>query len=60
MQYLLYRGLKPTALHIDNECPKALKLFFRANSVDFRLCPPNEHHTNLSEKAINTWKCHFL
>ena len=26
-QYLLDRGLKPTALRIDNECPEALKLF---------------------------------
>ena len=26
-QYLLDRGLKPTALRIDNECPEALKSF---------------------------------
>ena len=27
-QYLLYCGLKPTALRIDNKCPKSLKRFF--------------------------------
>ena len=59
-QYLLDRGLKPTALHIDNKCPEALKLFFRANSTDFQLCPPNDHHNNQGEKAIDNWKCHFL
>ena len=36
-QYLLDRGLKPTALCIDKECPKALKHFFRANSIYFQL-----------------------
>ena len=48
IQYLLDRGLKPSALRIDNECPKALKYFFRENSVDFQLCPPNDHGTNQS------------
>ena len=55
-QYLLDRGLKPTALRINNGCPKAIQLFFRANSIDFQLCPPNDHHTNKAEKAIDNWK----
>ena len=59
-QYLLDRGLKPKALRIDNECPKALKRFSRSNNIDFQLYPPNDHRTNQAEKAINTWKCHFL
>ena len=45
-RYLLECGLNPTALRIDNECPEALKLFFRANSIYFQLCPPNDHRTN--------------
>ena len=53
----LYWGLKPSALHIDNELPEALNLFFKANILDFQLCP---HHTNQAEKSIYTWKCHFL
>ena len=59
-QYLLDRGLKPTALRIDNECPEALQRFSRDNIIDFQLCPPNDHQTNQSEKAIDSWKCHFL
>ena len=55
-QYLLDRGLKPTALRIDNECPEALKLFSRANSIDFHICLPSDHRTNQAEKAIDTWK----
>ena len=53
-QYLLDHGLNPTALCIENECPKALKRFFRANSIYFQLCPPNDQHTNQAEKAIYT------
>ena len=59
-QYLLDRGLNTTALRIENECPEDLQRFSRANSIDFQLCPPNNHSTNQEEKAIGTWKCHFL
>ena len=47
-------------LRIDNEYPEALQRFSRYNSIDFQLCPPNDHRTDQSEKAIDTWKCHFL
>ena len=55
-QYLLDLGIKPTALHIDNDCPEDLKRFSGSNSIDFQICPPNDHHTNQAEKSINTWK----
>ena len=45
-QYLLDRGLDTTSLHIDNECPEALKVFFRGSSIDFQICPPNDRRTN--------------
>ena len=54
IQYLFGRGLKPYDLRIDNKCPEALKYFFRGNSVHFQFCPPNDHRTNLTEKAIDT------
>ena len=34
-QYPLDRGIKPTVLRIDNECPEALKRFFRDNIIEF-------------------------
>ena len=46
MQYLLDCGLKPKALYIDNDCPKALERFFKSNSIEFQICPPNNHRTN--------------
>ena len=60
IQYLINRGLKPSALRINNKCTEALKYFLRENSVDFQLCPPNNHRTNQADKEIYTWKCHFL
>ena len=60
IQDLLYRGLKPSTLRIDNTCPEALKKFFRSNNIDFQLCPPKNHHSNQAEKEIDTWKCYFL
>ena len=45
-KYLLDIDLKRTSLRIDNECLEDLILFFRANSIDFHLCPPNNHRTN--------------
>ena len=58
-QYILDCGLNPMALRIKNECPEALKLFFRANSIEFQLgmryelkigrasCAPPSPYTNL-------------
>ena len=60
IQYLIDRGVKTSTIRIDNDCPEALKLFFKANSVNFQLCPPNDHRTNQVEKAIDTRKFHFL
>ena len=28
--------------------------------TSFQLAPPNMHRTNAAEKAIDTWKCHFI
>ena len=60
MQYLLDWGLKSKVLYISNKCPDDLRTYFKAKRVDCQLCPPHDHRTNQSEKAIDTWKCHFL
>ena len=60
VQYMFYRGLKPTSLRIDNKCPEALKIFCSAKNVNFQMCPPNDNRTNQAETLIDTWKCHFL
>jgi hypothetical protein len=32
----------------------------KAESVDFQLAPPGIHHTNAAERAIRTFKNHFI
>jgi hypothetical protein len=32
----------------------------RAKSVAFQLVPPHNHQRNAAEKAIGTWKDHFI
>jgi hypothetical protein len=58
--YFRDRGLRPKVIILYNECPLALKTFFRKEDVRFQLSPPNDRRTNPAEKAIDTWKCHFI
>jgi hypothetical protein len=58
-QHLTDRGLSPALQILDNECPAALKAFMLKAGTKYQLAPPNTHHTNAAEKAIDTWKCHF-
>ena len=60
VQYLLDRGLKPSALSIENKCPESLQNVFRENSINIQICPPKDHHINQAEKAIDTWNLHLL
>ena len=59
-KYLTDRGLKPRLQKLDNECPEALKQFMRAKDVEYQLVPPYDHRQNSAERAIGTWKDHFI
>ena len=41
---------------LDNECPGGPKTFLRDASVRFKIVPPYLHHTNATERAIQTYK----
>ena len=57
---LVAAGLRPRLQHLDNECPAALKSFLRDDHNDFQLVPPGMHHRNAAERAIRTFKNHFI
>ena len=58
---LLQRNGYAPVLHIlDNECSTSLKDAFKKNSVDFQRVPPHTHRRNAAERAIQTWKHHFI
>jgi hypothetical protein len=59
-QRLLTAGLRPQLHRLDNECSEALKSFLRDAAIDFQLVPPRLHRRNAAERAIRTFKNHFI
>ena len=57
---LTLRGLKPSLQRLDNEASLALKSFMETKEVDFQLAPPHDHRRNAAERAIQTFKHHFI
>ena len=57
---LLAAGLRPQLHRLDNECSAALKKFLRDEDIDFQLVPPRLHRRNAAERAIRTFKNHFI
>jgi hypothetical protein len=58
--YLVDRGFKPLLQKLDNEASIALKRTIRAKGIDFQLVPPHNHRRNAAERAIQTFKNHFV
>ena len=53
-------GLKPQLQRLDNEASTALKSYMESQDVDFQLVPPHVHRRNAAERAIRTFKNHFV
>jgi Reverse transcriptase (RNA-dependent DNA polymerase) len=53
-------GLRPKLQRLDNECSTLLKQFMTAEGVDYQLVPPGVHRRNAAERAIRTFKNHFI
>jgi hypothetical protein len=53
-------GLQPKLARLDNECSNALKQFFQEEQVQLQLVPPYNHRRNAAERAIRTFKNHFI
>ena len=49
----------PNIYVLDNEKSKMLTDAFLDKGVKYQLVPPNNHRTNLAERAIQTFKSHF-
>lgn len=59
-QYLKHQGYTPKAHWLDNEAPEGIKAFDALNNVHFQLVPPHIHRRNAAERAIHTFKNHFI
>jgi hypothetical protein len=45
---------------LDNKCSEEFKATIRKNKMTFQLVPPHDHRINIAEKAIQTFKAHFI
>jgi hypothetical protein len=59
-QELTSKGFKPKLQTLDNEASSALKHFFTTHDVEYQLVPPHFYQRNAAERAIHTFKEHFV
>eukprot|EP00804_Cyclotella_cryptica_P018372 CCRYP_015481-RA/>CCRYP_015481-RA protein AED:0.17 eAED:0.17 QI:0/0/0/1/1/1/2/0/862 len=45
---------------MDNQCSKAVEKYIRSTKADIQLVNPDDHRVNAAERAIQTWKEHWL
>jgi hypothetical protein len=59
-QEFTVKGFKPKLQTLDNEASHVLKNFFTTNDVEYQLLLPHCHRRNAAERAIRTFKEHFV
>ena len=53
-------GFRPKLQRLDNECSEEFKELLHKEGIDFQLVPPGSHRRNAAERAIQTFKDHFI
>ena len=53
-------GAAPNIYICDNECAAELKYAMKINKLTYQLAPPHQHRRNAAERAIQTFKNHFI
>ena len=53
-------GRKPIFQRFDRETSTALELFARSNGISIQYCAPHQHRALKAERAIRTFKNHFI
>jgi hypothetical protein len=59
-QELTVKVFKPKLQNLDNEASTALKNLFTVNNIAYQLVPPHCHRHNAAERAIRSFKEHFV
>lgn len=57
---LTSRGFRPKYQLLDNEISSTFKDFLKEVGVEYQLTPAGSHRRNRAERAIRTWKNHFI
>ena len=58
--HLLTRWIKPAYMRLDNEASPTFQRELKAKNINFQLPPPLMHCHNAAERAIRTFKYHFI
>ena len=58
--YLISIGRQPKFVRIDNEAPTILRQYMTTSNIKYQIVPPHNHRRNYAEKAINSFKDHFI
>jgi hypothetical protein len=58
--YLEDIGFKPRFNVLDNEASSAITKYLSTKGIKWQFVPPNEHRVNAAERAIQTFKNHFI
>jgi hypothetical protein len=54
------KGRGPQLHILDNECSDIMKNYFNHHQIKYQLAAPGQHRTNAAERAIRTFKNHFI
>jgi hypothetical protein len=60
IQSLIIRGLKPHFQRLDNEASLALRKYLTKQGIHYQLDPPHINRRKNAERAIQTFKNHFI
>jgi hypothetical protein len=60
VQFFRERGMPIQLIRMDNECAKLTKDWIKVETMSLELTPVAVHRTNKAERAIRTWKDHFI
>eukprot|EP01034_Spumella_vulgaris_P021900 gene21900-27977_t len=60
LDWLAALGHSPTIQRLDNETSGVLERFFQERHITVQFVPPNNHRANKAERAIRTFKNHFI
>ncbi len=53
-------GYTPNLNVMDNECSAAVEACIKSERIGIQLVPPHNHHVNAAERAVATFKEHFI
>ena len=60
LEELTKQGFKPKLNIMDNVASKAVITFLNESDIDLQLVEPHNHRVNSAERAIQTFKNHFI